>query len=570
MTILAQVHDKGTIKKLAEDKFGQLNQQLSTNKQLRFGNKGSIAVELEGEKKGLWYNFKKRKGGSLIESPNREVYRYDENDLVIRIDDGNGNKRFIQTHIDTDAQEWVNKAPQKGYGLFERGSINHSATVLVVEGEKTVLRAAKRFPDYLVISWQGGTGNLKKNIFNKNFMKFKSREIILWPDNDKVGIEAMEELSEHLIDNGNNVSMVDVSDLPEKWDLGDDDPEGIDLNSKLSSAVKVKPIGFGKSVDEIMAMEFPPIKFIIPELAPVGSMLIAGDSKDGKSILVLSCFIRDYLDNNPDKNVFMFDLEQYIPEYKDRLIRLGMDHYGSRLNAMNQEEYNEGGYRSPEKMMSALERALKYGNNGIILIDTVTKFLVGVPDDYVSVDNFMSRFSFLGKAHDCLIICNYHTNKTIGANKPQHRIMGSVGFQSSVDVAMVVERIDPTASKTILSDLKGHAMGKSLKITDEYLRFNVAEGGFGFEMAPFDVLDNLKPNETVKNNIANLLRKSDRPLQQFEIVEIYNNSYLSIDRSPIQKGEVSSALSKLVRENIVKRLEPNTNDNPRDVVVWDC
>ena len=89
-------------------------------------------------------------------------------------------------------------------------------------------------------------------------------------------------------------------------------------------------------------------------------------------------------------------------------------------------------------------------------------------------------------------------------------------------------------------------------------------------MSPFDVLDNLKPNETVKNNIANLLRKSDRPLQQFEIVERYNDSYLSIDRSPIQKGEVSSALSKLVREGIVKRLEPNTNDNPRDVVVWDC
>lgn len=59
MTILAQVHDKGTIKKLAEDKFGQLNQQLSNNKQLRFGNKGSIAVELQGDKKGLWYDFGK-------------------------------------------------------------------------------------------------------------------------------------------------------------------------------------------------------------------------------------------------------------------------------------------------------------------------------------------------------------------------------------------------------------------------------------------------------------------------------------------------------------------------------
>jgi hypothetical protein len=570
MNIITKVHDKSTIKKLAEDKFGQCNQQLSNNKQLRFGKKGSIAVELEGDKAGLWIDFSELKGGSLIHDPNRTIDRYPNNAIVIRTDLPNGGKRFMQTHLDPKTQQWINKAPEGGFPLFEKGSNDPKAPVLILEGEKTVKKAVESFPEYLVVTWQGGAGNLKKNISNNNFMKFKNREIILWADNDPVGIKAMEELSEHLIDNGNNVSMVDVSDLPEKWDLGDDDPEGIDLNLKLSSAVKVNPIGFGKSVDEIMAMEFPPIKFIIPELAPVGSMLIAGDSKDGKSILVLSCFIRDYLDNNPDKNVFMFDLEQYIPEYKDRLIRLGMDHYGSRLNAMNQEEYNEGGYRSPEKMMSALERALKYGNNGIILIDTVTKFLVGVPDDYVSVDNFMSRFSFLGKAHDCLIICNYHTNKTIGANKPQHRIMGSVGFQSSVDVAMVVERIDPTASKTILSDLKGHAMGKSLKITDEYLRFNVAEGGFGFEMAPFDVLDNLKPNETVKNNIANLLRKSDRPLQQFEIVERYNDSYLSIDRSPIQKGEVSSALSKLVREGIVKRLEPNTNDNPRDVVVWDC
>ena len=70
-----------------------------------------------------------------------------KNDLVIRIDDGNGNKRFIQTHIDTDTLQWVNKAPQKGYGLFERGAINQNATVLVVEGEKAVIRAAKRFPE---------------------------------------------------------------------------------------------------------------------------------------------------------------------------------------------------------------------------------------------------------------------------------------------------------------------------------------------------------------------------------------------------------------------------------------
>jgi hypothetical protein len=568
MTILAQVHDKGTIKKLAEDKFGQLNQQLSNNKQLRFGNKGSIAVELQGDKKGLWYDFGKGTGGSLIESSNREVYRYDKNDLVIRIDDGNGNKRFIQTYIDTDTQEWVNKAPQKGYGLFERGSINHSATVLVVEGEKAVIRAAKRFPNYLVVSWQGGTGNLKKNISNNNFMKFKNREIILWADNDKVGIKAMEELSEHLIDNDNDVRIVDVSDLPEKWDLGDDDPEGIDLKSKLSNAVKMEPMTIGKGLDEIMAMDFPPPQWVIPDLGPVGSLLLSGDPKDGKSFVAL-CLTEIVLNSNPNATAFLWDIEQFADEYQERMYHVGMAHFGNRIKSVNQEEFNER-FRNPDDLMIGFEQSLKRYKPRIAVMDTVTKCLEGRGDDYVSVDSFMSRFSYLAKKHNCLIVMNYHNNKSVGTAKATHRVMGSVGMVSSADVVMVVNRLDPNAPLTKLSDLKAEVQGKRIRISSEYIRFNVKENGYGFDMGDFDVIDNLKPNETVKNNIATLLRASDRPLQQFEIVERYNDSYLSIDRSPIQKGEVSSALSKLVKEGIVKRLEPNTNDNPRDVLVWDC
>lgn len=568
MTILAQVHDKGTIKKLAEDKFGQLNQQLSNNKQLRFGNKGSIAVELQGDKKGLWYDFGKGTGGSLIESTNREVYRYDKNDLVIRIDDGNGNKRFIQTYIDTDTQEWVNKAPQKGYGLFERGSINHSATVLVVEGEKAVIRAAKRFPNYLVVSWQGGTGNLKKNISNNNFMKFENREIILWADNDKVGIKAMEELSEHLIDNDNDVRIVDVSDLPEKWDLGDDDPEGIDLKSKLSNAVKMEPMTIGKGLDEIMAMDFPPPQWVIPDLGPVGSLLLSGDPKDGKSFVAL-CLTEIVLNSDPNATAFLWDIEQFADEYQERMYHVGMAHFGNRIKSVNQEEFNER-FRNPDDLMIGFEQSLKRYKPRIAVMDTVTKCLEGRGDDYVSVDSFMSRFSYLAKKHNCLIVMNYHNNKSVGTAKATHRVMGSVGMVSSADVVMVVNRLDPNAPLTKLSDLKAEVQGKRIRISSEYIRFNVKENGYGFDMGDFDVIDNLKPNETVKNNIATLLRASDRPLQQFEIVERYNDSYLSIDRSPIQKGEVSSALSKLVKEGIVKRLEPNTNDNPRDVLVWDC
>jgi len=568
MTILAQVHDKGTIKKLAEDKFGQLNQQLSNNKQLRFGNKGSIAVELEGDKAGLWYSFSEGHGGSLINDSNREVYRYPENGLVIRTNDQNGGKRFMQTHIDPKTQQWVNKAPKGGYKLFEKGSDDPKARVLFVEGEKTVLRAVKRFPEYLVATWQGGTGNLRKNISNNNFMKFKNREIILWADNDPVGIKAMEELSEHLIDNDNDVRMVDVSDLPEKWDLGDDDPEGIDLKSKLSNAVKMEPMAIGKGLDEIMAMDFPPPQWVIPDLGPVGSLLLSGDPKDGKSFVAL-CLTEIVLNSDPNATAFLWDIEQFADEYQERMCHVGMAHFGNRIKSVNQEEFNER-FRNPDDLMIGFEQSLKRYKPRIAVMDTVTKCLEGRGDDYVSVDSFMSRFSYLAKKHNCLIVMNYHNNKSVGTAKATHRVMGSVGMVSSADVVMVVNRLDPNAPLTKLSDLKAEVQGKRIRISSEYIRFNVKENGYGFDMGDFDVLDNLKPNETVKNNIATLLRASDRPLQQFEIVEIYNDSYLSIDRSPIQKGEVSSALSKLVKEGIVKRLEPNTNDNPRDVLVWDC
>ena len=567
MNSIPKVHDKSTIKKLAEDKFPHLNQQLSTSKQLRFGKKGSIVVDLEGDKAGLFFNFEEGKGGTLISDPKREVYRYGENGLVLRINE-NGRKRFLQTHIDPETQQWVNKAPKEGYGLFEKPTDSELSPVLCVEGEKSVNRAKRRFPEYHVVTWQGGTGNLNKNIKNGNFKKFKGRQITCWADNDLGGIQAMETLAEHLTEIGNSVSLVDLSDLPEKWDLGDDNPDKIDLRSKLSNAIQHELEHIGKTVDEIMAMEFSPPKFVIPNLAPVGSMLLSGDPKDGKSVVSL-CLTKMVLDSNPEANAFLFDIEQFADEFQERLQMLNMDIYGNRLRTMNQEEYNER-FRNPEKLMTAVESVLKRYKPSILVMDTVTKCLEGIAEDYVSVDSFMSQFSYLAKAHDCLIVLNYHNNKSTGTSKATHRVMGSVGFVSACDVIMVIERMDNNASTTVLSDLKAQVTGKRLRITDEYLRFNVVSSGFGFELAPFDVLDNLKPYETVKNNIAMLLRDSDSPLNQTQIVERYNMSYLSMGRNPIQKGEVSVALGKLVKEEIITRHVSNSENNQTDYVVWEC
>lgn len=54
--------------------FGAPNQRISTRHQLRFGRKGSVAVELVGDKAGLWFDHESQRGGSLLrsdESPDR-------------------------------------------------------------------------------------------------------------------------------------------------------------------------------------------------------------------------------------------------------------------------------------------------------------------------------------------------------------------------------------------------------------------------------------------------------------------------------------------------------------------
>lgn len=94
--------------------------------------------------------------------------------------------------------------------------------VLVVEGERTCEAAQKIFPDMLVTTWAGGTGGVKKTVWDP----LKDRKIVLWPDNDGPGIRSMY-LIAGIINAANpeNVPLMvfdqAIEDLPEGWDLAD-------------------------------------------------------------------------------------------------------------------------------------------------------------------------------------------------------------------------------------------------------------------------------------------------------------------------------------------------------------
>jgi putative DNA primase/helicase len=90
--------------------------------------------------------------------------------------------------------------------------------VLITEGEKAADAAAQLLTAYAVATWPSGCKALDK----ADWQPLRGRDVVLWPDADAVGREAMAKLAARLLALGCTVRVVAVpTDLPEGWDLAD-------------------------------------------------------------------------------------------------------------------------------------------------------------------------------------------------------------------------------------------------------------------------------------------------------------------------------------------------------------
>ena len=103
--------------------------------------------------------------------------------------------------------------------------------VLVVEGEKTAVAASKLFPSHVVITWQGGSKRVARAAIDP--LLTRATPIVLWPDADKPGRDAMVYLKARL-PAARLVSLPDS--LPECWDLADPIPPDVSIQGLLDAA----------------------------------------------------------------------------------------------------------------------------------------------------------------------------------------------------------------------------------------------------------------------------------------------------------------------------------------------
>ena len=106
--------------------------------------------------------------------------------------------------------------PRPLYGLDDLAA-RPQAPVMVVEGEPAV-EAARQFSNsYVVVTWQAGTAGVDY----ADFAPLYGRSILLWPDADTPGVEAMWKLAAKLLTHCPQVKLISPDGQPDGWDAAD-------------------------------------------------------------------------------------------------------------------------------------------------------------------------------------------------------------------------------------------------------------------------------------------------------------------------------------------------------------
>lgn len=146
--------------------------------------------------------------------------------LICRFDTPDGKEILPFTYrTNGERKMWQWRGFDKPRPLYNLPAIGAraTATVIVVEGEKTADAAQRLFPHCVVTTWQGGAKAVKAT----DWTPLHGRRVLLWPDNDQAGDEAVFDIAVLLHPTGGRLFIVhSPGEAPKHWDLADAEQEG--------------------------------------------------------------------------------------------------------------------------------------------------------------------------------------------------------------------------------------------------------------------------------------------------------------------------------------------------------
>ncbi len=204
------------------------------------------------------------------------------------------------------------KWPTDFSGLYGAETISGKTKAVIVEGEKAADAAKEIFPDAAVVSWLGGAKNLSKADWS---LLHGMEKIILWPDNDDAGKEAMGLIAPQL--GADRILIADVSHLPAKADLADglvrEDIQKAVVNAKELVRKEVGVFTLDEIETQLKTTSKPRYTGYAPfdtatPLPGSGLVVIEGRTKHGKSALAVA-LTANMLRENLAKTVMFYSYE---------------------------------------------------------------------------------------------------------------------------------------------------------------------------------------------------------------------------------------------------------------------
>lgn len=319
------------IEPVARHLFGEPNHRLSKPDELRFGNNGSIAVMISGEKRGTYYDHEACKGGGVIDlvSHHKQVdarsasYWIKENfpeahgtatppqpsarrDVYYDYRDADGTLLFQV--VRTPSKEFRCRRPdgKGGWKWNRKGvqpplyrlpeilcAVEAKRTIIIVEGEKDADRLASH--GYAATTCVGGAGKWTAELSGY----IKGARVVVLPDNDVAGHRHANAVASSLQGTAADVRIIELPGLAEKGDISNWLDAG-HTPAELNTLIERAPVWSAPPFTARLPITWlgeednhPPLDWLVRNLLPAGGLsVIYGAPGSSKTYFALDLALR--------------------------------------------------------------------------------------------------------------------------------------------------------------------------------------------------------------------------------------------------------------------------------------
>ena len=371
------------------------------------------------------------------------------------------------------AGTWTHRAPQHRWP-YRIEHLSESGPVVIVEGEKCADALAGLTREVGVLSWLGGSGA----VLRTDWGALSGREVILWPDADDPGREAMARLAGELdrIGAAEALMISPEEDRPDGWDVADAiAEEGWGWKETQQYLLRAEPVDqqecrrLRRVAEKVLVtaegIDPDRIEWIWEPYLPAGAVtLMAGAPGCGKSFLSIALaaslsqgltpFHRRRTGKVPTAILSLEDdpARTIVPRLKacgadlGEMVIFDWRHpEADSLDTLSMREGTEG------ELLRVLREGVKLHGLRMVIIDTLTAFTPARMDGHEAVAVRQMMKPLARFASDCgvavLVICHARKRSSHDSTHGvQATVLGSVDYVASCRSAVLVQK-DPKSDE---------------------------------------------------------------------------------------------------------------------------